>query len=102
MAVAGCEATAPPVPVASPAPLAPRQADAKGFSEGYRAGALAQALRDQARARLAASALSKSGNGTLIFLPPISLPAPSPAGSMQDSATPAGPAVPLDKEWLPF
>ncbi len=105
MAVAGCAMPRPPVPVscpASPAPLALQQVEARGFSEGYRAGALAQALRDQARARLAEAALSKSGDDTLLFLPTISLPAPSPAGSTQDSASPAGPAVPLDKEWLPF
>ena len=105
MAMAGCATTTPPAAVscpASPAPLALRQGDAKGFYEGYRAGALAQALRDQARARLAEAALSKSGNDTLLFLPVISLPAASAAASSQDSATPAGPAVPLDKEWLPF
>ncbi len=104
MAVAGC-ATTVPAPVScptSPAPLALRQIEARGFSEGYRAGALAQALRDQTRARLAEAALSKSGTDTLLFLPAISLPAPAPAVSSQEIATPTGPAVPLDKEWLPF
>jgi hypothetical protein len=104
VALAAC-ATPPPARLSCPnttAPLALQQAEAKGFNNGYRAGQLAQALRDQARARQEAAALGKSENDAPLFLPAITLPVPNAPVSSQVNTTPAGSAVPLAKEWLPF
>jgi len=106
IALTGCAMTKPIPPAcpAVPAPLVSQQAESKAFSDGYRAGALAQALRDQARARRELEALNKSLDGPLLLLPPIALPplSPTPDDSPQDSTTPAGPAVPLNNKWLPY
>jgi hypothetical protein len=79
-----------------------QQAKEQGFEEGYRAGELAQALRDRARANEAAAALFKSDGDPLLSTPALTLVPPSPPAVTQVTTSPTGPAVPIGKGWPGF
>jgi hypothetical protein len=74
----------------------------RGFKDGYHAGALAQALRDRARADEAAAALFKSDSDPLLLATAMTLIPPPPPAFAQTPTSPTGPAVPLNKEWPGF